>query len=170
MAKLNNRGFFLAETIVVVGIVATTLVLFYSQINELYRNYARNAKYNTAETVHAVHNIKKYIGQNYKTELATYFDTSSTSIRDITSYNFDATGYYSALVTNLGIKRVYFSLYNINDLFANYTLPVAEDANASFLDFLKTLSVKDNKEDVYRIILILNNGNYTSIYFSPNEI
>jgi Tfp pilus assembly protein PilE len=53
MKKLGNKGFFLAETIVVVGIVATILALLYSQIAGFYSNYERSSKYNTVESVHA---------------------------------------------------------------------------------------------------------------------
>jgi Tfp pilus assembly protein PilE len=157
--KLNNRGFFLAETIVAVAIVATVLVIFYSQISVLYRNYERNAKYNTVEALHAARNISTYIDQNYVDKPIGSLITASTPLIDITTYDFDTTGYYDSLISNLNIKSVYFSSYNINDLITNYT---TYNIGASFLDFLRTLRVITDKTNTYRVIVQLNNGEYAS--------
>lgn len=159
MTKLDNKGFFLAETIVVIGIVATVLVVFYSQISTFYNNYERNAKYNTVESIHAAHNIEIYIKQSNTATFLNSFVSANTPLYDITNYTFDATGYYSTLVSDLDIKTIYFTPYNINDVITNYA---NYDVNASFLDFLKTQHVSDDKTNTYRVIVIMNNGNYSS--------
>ena len=163
MTKLNNKGFFLAETIVVVGIVATILVLFYSQISVFYRNYERNAKYETVEAIHAVRNVKTYLEQNYVEHPIDDLLTAETPLIDITTYDFDLIAYYDTLISNLNVKNVFFSSYNINTLITNYA---AYNIDASFLDYLRTLRVKDDKINVYRIIVLLNNGEYASTYFT----
>lgn len=163
MIKLNNKGFFLVETIVVVGIVATVLVLFYSQISVFYHNYERNAKYSTVESVHAARNIRIYIEQNYTATLISDLQASSTPLYDITNYGFDATGYYANLVSSLNIDYIYFTPYNINNAIINYA---NYNVNANFIDFLKTLRVSDDKADTYRIIIVLNNGNYSATLFT----
>lgn len=167
MAKLDNKGFFLAETIVVVGIVATVLALFYSQISVLYSNYTRNAKYNTVESIHAVHNVKTYVSQNYNATLLTDLAASSMPLLDITNYAFDTSGYYSNLIGSLNVRKIYFSLYNINDLITNYA---TYDIDASFIDYLKTLKVKTEKANTYRLIIILNDGTYSNIYFPLSDL
>lgn len=159
MTKLSNKGFFLAETIVVVGIVATILVVFYSQISTFYDNYERNAKYNTVESIHAARNIEIYIKQSDTTTLINNFTSSGTPLYDITNYSFDSTGYYNDLISNLDIKAVYFTSYNINDVITNYA---SYNINASFIDFLKTQRASSDKANTYRIIVALNNGNYAS--------
>jgi Tfp pilus assembly protein PilE len=159
MIKMSNKGFFLAETIVAVAIVATVLVIFYTQISSLYRNYERNAKYNTVEALHAARNISTYIDQNYTDKPIGNLITTDTPLIDITSYDFDTTGYYDSLISNLNIKNVYFSSYNINNLITNYT---SYNIGASFLDFLRTLRVINDKTNTYRVIVQLNNGEYAS--------
>jgi Tfp pilus assembly protein PilE len=159
MTNLNNKGFFLAETIVAVAIVATVLVIFYTQISTLYRNYERNAKYNTVEALHAARNISTYIDQNYTDKPIGNLITTDTPLIDITTYDFDTTGYYDSLISNLNIKSVYFSSYNINDLITNYTV---YNIGASFLDFLRTLRIINDKTNTYRVIVQLNNGEYAS--------
>jgi Tfp pilus assembly protein PilE len=159
MIKMNNKGFFLAETIVAVTIVAAVLVIFYTQISVLYRNYERNGKYYTVEALHAARNISTYIDQNYTDKPIGNSITSANPIIDITNYSFDTTGYYISLVNNLNIKKVFFSSYNINDVITNYT---NYNINASFLDFLRTLKVISDKTNTYRVIVELNNGEYAS--------
>jgi len=167
MIKLNNKGFFLVETIAIVSIVAIVLVSLYSQISILYSNYIRNANYNTVESIHAVRNVKKYIEQNYTATLVSDLAASASPLLDIKSYAFDATGYYAALIADSNIKSIYFSAYDINALLTNYA---SYNINASFLDYLKTLKVSDSKADTYRIIIILNNGNYSNIYLSVADL
>jgi Tfp pilus assembly protein PilE len=159
MIKVNNKGFFLAETIVSIAIVAAVLVIFYTQISVLYHNYERNGKYNTVEALHAARNISTYIDQNYTDKPIGNSITSANPIIDITNYAFDATGYYNSLVSNLNIKKVFFSSYNINDVITNYT---TYNINAAFLDFIRTLKVINDKANTYRVIVQLNNGEYAS--------
>jgi hypothetical protein len=161
LIKLNNKAFFLAETIVVVGVVATVLILFYSQISSFYTNYERNSKYQTVEAIHASRAIKEYLTQ-YGGSAASLVD-GTTPILDITTYNFDANNYYSTLVSSLDIKKVYLSLYNINDVITNYS---TYNFSPTFVDFLKTQKVSDNKTITYRVIVILNNGEYANAYFT----
>ncbi len=161
MIKLNNKAFFLAETIVVVGVVATVLILFYSQISSFYTNYERNSKYQTVESIHAARAIKEYLTQ-YGSSAASLVN-DSTPILNITTYNFDAINYYSTLVSNLNIKNVYLSLYNINSVITNYS---TYNFSPTFIDFLKTQRVNDTKANTYRIIVILNNGEYATAYIT----
>lgn len=163
MKNLNTKGFFMIETIAVIGIAATILVILYSQINLLFSNYERNAKYNTVESIYAVCNIKTYIDENYMEDLLTDL-TASGPMLDITDYYFDSDDYYDSLVTDLNIRKVYFTPYNINNVITNYA---DYDINASFLNYLKTIKVSDDKTDTYRIIVILNSDEYASVYFQP---
>lgn len=159
MIKLNTKGFFLAETIVVIGIVAAVLILFYSQISVFYRNYERRSNYNTVEALHASHNIKIYMKQNYVESLLTDLYVSDSPLLDITNYNFDISGYYSGLVNDLKIKKVYFSPYNINEAIDNY---MDYNIDAGLLKYLQTLRVNNTVEDTYRIIILLDNGAYAN--------
>ncbi|MDD2203598.1 MAG: hypothetical protein PHT75_04050 [Bacilli bacterium] len=167
MEKLNKKGFFLIETIAIIGVVAIVLVSIYSQVSILYNNYIRNANYNTVESIHAVQNVKTYIEQNYTPNLRLDLTASPSPLLDIKNYSFDTTGYYAALIAKLDIKEIYFTAYNINDVITNYA---SYNIDASFLDYLRTLKVSDSKADTFRIIIVLNNGNYSSIYFSVADL
>lgn len=163
MIKLGNKGFFLAETVIVTGVVATVLILFYSQISQLYRNFERNADYNTVETIHAAYNLKTYIEQNHTASLISDLQASSTPLFDITYYEFDTTGYYDSLISSLNVKKVYFTPYNINNVIDNYA---TYNVNVTFLDYLRMLRADGDRPNVYRVIVILKNNNYSSALVS----
>lgn len=157
MKKINNQGFFLIETIAIVGIVITILVTLYSQISITQKNYQLNSKYNTSETIHAAKTIQEYFNQEGITSLIS--DLSTNPILDITSYEFDTTGYYEQLLDDLDINKIYFSVYDISPVINNY---VTYNIDAGMLRFLRSLRVSDTSSS-YRIIMSFSNGEYSSL-------
>ncbi|NLD79034.1 MAG: hypothetical protein GX641_01720 [Mollicutes bacterium] len=157
MKKINNQGFFLIETIAIVGIVITILVMLYSQISITQKNYQLNSKYNTSETIHAAKTIQEYFNQEGITSLIS--DLSTNPILDITSYEFDTTGYYEQLIDDLDINKIYFSVYDISPVINNY---ITYNIDSGMLRFLRSLRVSDTSSS-YRIIMSFNNGEYSSL-------
>ncbi len=157
MKKLNNQGFFLIETIAIVGIVITILVMLYSQIATTQKNYQLNSKYNTSETIHAAKTIQEYLNQEGITSLVS--DLSTNPILDITSYEFDSTGYYGQLLSDLGINKIYFSVYDVSPIINYYG---TYNIDLGMLRFLKSLRVIDTSSN-YRIIMSFSNGEYSSL-------
>jgi hypothetical protein len=104
---------------------------------------------------------------NYTPDLVSDLTATGTDLLDITTYDFDGTDYYDDLISNLNVKTVFFSNYNINNLITNYTL---SNIDAAFLDYLKTLEVIGSKTNTYRIIVIMKNGSYANTYFSTDDI
>ena len=157
MKKINNQGFFLIETIAIVGIVVTILVMLYSQISITQKNYQLNSKYNTSETIHAAKTIQEYFNQEGITSLIS--DLSTNPILDITSYEFDTTGYYEQLIDDLDINKIYFSVYDISPVINNY---ITYNIDSGMLRFLRSLRVSDTSSS-YRIIMSFSNGEYSSL-------
>lgn len=157
--KKNKKGFFLIETIAVLGITTVVLVTLYAQISNSYQNYEKNATYNTVESIHAVHTLKSYMEKAGKGPVIASLQASGNPILDITSYTFDATTYYGTLLSNLNVKKVYISNYDVSSVVTNYA---TYNIDAKFLDFLRTLKVVDTK-NVYRIIIVLYNEEYSSV-------
>lgn len=155
----NKKGFFLIETIAVLGITTVVLVTLYAQISNSYQNYEKNATYNTVESIHAVHTLKSYMEKAGKGPVIASLQASGNPILDITSYTFDATTYYGTLLSNLNVKKVYISNYDVSSVVTNYA---TYNIDAKFLDFLRTLKVVDTK-NVYRIIIVLYNEEYSSV-------
>lgn len=164
MAKFNNKGFFLVETIVITGVITAFLVIFYFQISNLYHNYERNAKFNSVDAIHAAYGVKTYLDQTDTSNLISAFNSSGQLIYEITRFTFDTTEYYPSLLNYYKIEKIYISQYNINDVVTNYAL---YDIDAEFLDYIRTLKVNDSKDNTYRIIIILKNSDYGSVLIRP---
>ena len=45
MKRINNKGFFLAETIVIIALVTTIMAFVYPNVSKLYENYKNRVKY-----------------------------------------------------------------------------------------------------------------------------
>ncbi len=59
--KKNNKGFFLAETIVVIALVTTVMAFVYPNISNLYNNYNNRTKYyDQPEDLYALRALNDY--------------------------------------------------------------------------------------------------------------
>ncbi len=164
MAKFNNKGFFLVETIVITGVVAAFLAIFYFQISNLYHNYERNAKFNSVDAIHAAYGVKSYLDQIDISNLVSTLNSSGKSLYEFTYFTFDTTTYFSSLISYYKIDKLYITQYDINDVVTNYAL---YDIDAELLDFIRTQKVNDSKNNTYRIIVILKNKDYGSVLINP---
>ena len=136
MNKLNNKGFFLVETLVVIGITILILTIFYKQINTLYHKYEQNFDYNTVQSIHAVNNIILYIEQEVDIVNDLLPELGTNPYLDLSNYSFSTPTYYAALKNKLDIKKIYFTRYNINNFIDS---AVTYGFDAAFINYLQTL-------------------------------
>lgn len=65
--KKNNKGFFLAETIVVIALVTTIMAFVYPNISNLYDNYNNRTKYyDQTEDLYLLRAFSDYLYQKYE--------------------------------------------------------------------------------------------------------
>ena len=62
--KKNNRGFLLAESLVVSTFVLTVLILLYIQFNNLTTNYKNSYNYNNVESIYDLSSVSNYLLTN----------------------------------------------------------------------------------------------------------
>ena len=62
--KKNNRGFLLAESLVVSTFVLTILILLYVQFSNLTTNYKNSYNYNNVESIYDLSSIANYLKIN----------------------------------------------------------------------------------------------------------
>ena len=60
MKKINKKGFFLTETMVVIAVVAVVILSVFKLFNSVYYRFIETENYNTANAINALSNIKKY--------------------------------------------------------------------------------------------------------------
>ncbi len=162
MKKLNKKGFFLVETLVVISIVAIVLTLFYRQITNLYFSYEQGFNYDTVQAVHAANNIRIFLEEEGIEEIFTAM--GDDTYIDITNYNFSNSDFYSTLKEKSDIKDIYFTYYDISDL---VEMAYDEYFDAALIRYLKTIEVFDLTNPGYRLIITLNDGSYTNIELQP---
>ena len=137
--KLNNRGFMLAEVVVVSVVIATVLVTLYVALNRLTSAFeTRNTYYdvNTAYLAAEVNNILVEDGSINDLILA-------KDIKDLSSDMSDILELYS------GNKKVYFSPYS------NYIVEIKNESdNQTFKDYIDYLNDNFNYNGEYSYVII----------------
>ena len=78
--KKNNKGFFLAETIVVIALVTTVMAFVYPNVTKLYENYKNRANYyDQTEDLYALRAVYDLLENEY----INFVDKPATDINNI---------------------------------------------------------------------------------------
>ena len=64
MNKMNNKGFLLAESLIVTTFVLTVLIYLFAQFKNLMIEYKKTYQYNTVEDIYNLGSISKFLTQN----------------------------------------------------------------------------------------------------------
>lgn len=169
--KKNNKGFFLAETIVVIALVTTIMAFVYPNVSKLNENYKNRTKYydqtEDLYTLEAVYDSMRatnypqtnYMESNVKTDL-NVFDfyvtdqniPNSRGTKKIGLTNIENIGLFGANGIN-GLYELYIASYmeNLSDPNHNY----------NFNKYLKRLKKTTNDPSAYRLIGVFNENNET---------
>lgn len=157
MKKMNNRGFVLAETLIVTSFVAGVLIFLFIQFTNISNNYETSYKYNTVEDLYALQDIRDYIYSDSEA-----FNTISNELVTNEFLNITDCGifldkdYCLKLFELEGVDQVIVSnnYFNYNN-FSNI------DSNLSA--FVKKIS--SSGEESYRLIVSFKNLTYATLRF-----
>ena len=165
--KKNNKGFFLAETIVVLALVTTVVVFVSANVPNLYKNYKLQIEsYDRTEDIYLLKAIEKANAEEIKK--ATKSDCSGTIEIGAKFYNDgplptleksgSGAGYYFKtgdlnLPTGYSSSKFYLTSYLV-------TPSVSGDYN--FNKYLKRVRKPSNFQTDYRLIGKLVNGGKTT--------
>lgn len=157
MKKNTNKGFVLAETLIVTTFVAGILIFLFIQFTNLSKNYSESYKYNNVEDLYALRNIRNYI-ESDTTALSTieeeilkkqYIDITDCSI-------FTEKNYCLKLFELENIKKILISKNDLDkDLFINY--------HEGFKKFINKINSEGTHK--YRLLVEFNNSKYATIRF-----
>lgn len=141
--KKNNKGFFLAETIVVLALVTTVIAFVYPNVSKLYENYNTRIKYydQTEDLL-----LLQEVYESYKEEIKNkvrkedYCGKSYNNIVKLITINESGTIKSTSKIGDL--ETVYIANYmgNLND------------SNYGFNRYLKRLRKSSNDTTSYRLI------------------
>ena len=108
--KKNNKGFFLAETIVVVALVTTVMAFLYPNISNLYDNYNNRTKYyDQTEDLYALIAISDFLSDN---DFLSSLTTSSAGVAGCKEFTNDMNMIYERKETTSGFKGEFKNIYS----------------------------------------------------------
>lgn len=174
--KKNNKGFFLAETIVVIALVTTVMAFVYPNVSKLNENYKNRTKYYdqtedlyTLEAVYDSMRATNYPQTNY---------TESNVKTDLNVFDFYVTDQNipnSRGTKKIGLTKIgnieLFGANGINGLYELYIASYMENLsdpnhNYNFNKYLKRLKKTTNDPSAYRLIGVFKGDNNKTRYAS----
>lgn len=170
--KKNNKGFFLAETIVVLALVTTTMAFIYPNVSKLYDNYNSRIKYyDQTQDILLLKEI--YNAYKDKIEEKTYGCCGKNEITNETSCNSSGEGSWMVgtkkidnitEVTDIDTSDI--SDFMIKKLYIIGYMENPSDSNYNFNRYLKRMRKVTNDTHSYRLIGVFgddSNERYASI-------
>ena len=132
----NNKGFFLAETIVMIALVTTIMAFVYPNVSKLYENYKNRVMYyDQTEDLYAL----RAVYEIHKNEI-----DKKTSNNGVIGCNnsLDKT-VINVIVNEISeLKKIYIASY----------MQSLEDTNYNFNRYLKRIKKSTNDTSAYRLI------------------
>lgn len=174
--KKNNKGFFLAETIVVIALVTTVMAFVYPNVSKLNENYNNRTKYyDQTEDLYALKAI--YDAMEHTESGKTY--TENSEVYNLNKFDVYITDIYTPdsrgtkkIDSKNDITSVEFKINGLKNLYiASYMADLSDD-NYNFNKYLKRLKKTTNDPSAYRLIGVFEDGKerrYASIKIdNPN--
>lgn len=180
----NNRGFLLAESLVVSTFVLTVLIVLFIQFSNLTNNYKNSYNYNNVESIYNLGAVDKYIQNNQTDPLATYLNNVETPylvIYDDAGCNQDIgltdITFCENVVSEAGIKFLIYTSSEIDEIQKYVKTKKDDNLTQDFRDFISRVEAVTVKNKG-RLFAQFTDGTYstvvidktTKIYDSENEI
>ena len=161
MLKNNNKGYFLAETIIVLTVVALAITTLYVNSMESYvKEKNELTKYNTVDGLYSANAVKKYL---YKYVSDFKVNANSTGYVDVNNYlsiNYNKVSDID-FFKELNVKQLYFSTYDMTKLISSGVLTKNIQKELS--------SIENDSKCVYRYIVIYKDYSYSLVGVSCGE-
>ena len=155
MKKNNNRGYMLAETLIVTAFVAGVLIYLFVQLSNLSNSYERDHNYNTVPGLYALTDVAYLINK----------DDSVLALINNNYIELDCTTHFSSAYRSLCSDLI--TAENIDTLLVapNHieTISFSSLDNSKFEEFINHI-VPGGLED-YRLIAKFNDDTYATLRF-----
>ena len=161
MKKHNNKGFMLAETLIVSTFVAGVLIFLFIQFTNLGKAYDDSYIYNTTEGLYALEDVKEYIDTDLDLLLYIEENIETAKYIDLTDCNlFENKDYCTNLFKLESIDRIFITT---NDFDKQSITGYNEDFNI----FINKI-VKEGNEK-YRLVASFKNGMFATLRIGDSD-
>ncbi len=178
MTKINNKGFLLAESLVVSTFVLTVLTLLFVQFKTLFDSYKNSYNYNKVEAIYNLGSMVNYFktedildklpekmeNQTYLTLYQTKNDPKGCNTEiGLTDVNF-----CNSQAEAMGLKTLLYTSSSVNT-FKDY-LKTNNDSNISqsMKDFINRISLKEKAGLGGRVYAQFDDGSFATISTEVN--
>ncbi len=147
--KKNNKGFFLAETIIMIALVTTVMAFVYPNISKLYETYVDKTKYyDQTQDIYTLRAVYDYLisTSNVINDKTTNGSKSISSLDEGKIDNND--------VMIQGLQELYI---------ISYTEHPSAGENYDFTRYLNRMKVKTYDTFSYRLIGVFEGNRYASV-------
>lgn len=173
----NNKGFLLAESLVVSTFVITVLLFLFVQFQNLMTTYKNNMKYNSPKALYSLGTVSNYLSSdpnnltvlNNNLNSQKYFlvyDKANGGCSTLLSLD---QSYCNTLFEDADISKLYYTKSDLTEL-KNY-IKSNDDSNINqkTRDFIKRLSA-DEIENKGRFIAEFSSGDYATMAINNTSV
>ena len=148
---MKNKGYVLAETLIVTSFVAGVLIYLLTQLTHLNNNYEKTQNYNKVPNIYALIDVAYYIKNN--NGCYTNITNISNNITQITNTNCSG---IDSLLNKENINSLYVCKNDESN--CNYN-----SLNNKFKEFINTIAWEGIEE--YRLIAKFSDNSYGTLKF-----
>lgn len=160
--KKNNKGFFLAETIVVLALVTTVVVFVSANVPNLYKNYKLQIEsYDRTEDIYLLKAIYKANKMAIDTKTKDKCNETDTLPYE-GQKKYGDTGTLSSAATSLPLSNVPSGYSSSSSFYLTGYLTSLSDDDYNFNKYLKRIKKTSNFKADYRLIGKLENDGKTT--------
>lgn len=161
MKKKNNKGFMLAETLIVTTFVAGVLIFLFIQFSKLNNSYNEYYTYNTTESLYALEDVKEYIESDSNAKEYILNSISKLGYIDITDCSsFTDREYCLKLLELENVKQIFIAPNTVS--ISNLNVD-----NPSLLKFIS--KINNDVDSTYRLIAEFNDKSYATVRLSNDK-
>ena len=164
--KKNNRGFLLAESLVVSTFVLTVLILLYIQFNNLTTNYKNSYNYNNVESIYDLSSVSDYLlTNNYNLSDQLTESKPYVIVYKDGSCNMDAgivDSFCDNLISQMGAKTVIYTSSDISVIQKYVSEKDDSNINQKLREFISRVET-NTVQNKGRLFAEFNNGTFATI-------
>ena len=162
MSKMNNRGFLLAESLIVSTFVLTVLIFLFVQFRNLMANHKRSYTYNSVENIYDLGSLSDYLknsGQLNKLKIDLGENLYIEVYKNSSCINIINPDICTDLATAMGLDYMIYTNSDIDIIKSNLNAAALPEDMKNFIKKVDATKV----EDKGRLIAKFKNGNFATI-------
>ena len=175
---MKKNGFMVVECIIASVVVLTVIIILYTQVKSISRNYNKSYNYDNVTSLYALANFRKFLlnGNNYDKLLTNYNvnkinNTSNCGKNFVSCNTFDgaSVNYCDMILDTMGLttsgnnpRQIIFTSSNLDTLKSCNLRNDFDKLSSTLVDYILSINVDETK-DKYMLIAEFDDKTLASI-------